>query len=226
MKCDSIATTFTKPPVLSERFASASTYQYFHLSGVDQYIGVHILERLCEGKLFRLHDCKNQIQELENASYIDVDFDAISHALVFTAFWNPNRPQIMPTQRDKRPIKKLDSSDTIEVGVLQSEKANEPEELSMGGYLTLIEEQDRPSMIYFLKLYWCTTNDNRTDTVFLPITPPYSATGTANLLSCLFSTADRPSSQIRDHPPKPRPETTERHLRAPRVLDTSVNPFY
>jgi hypothetical protein len=150
VKCDSIAASFSKPPILSERFASSSTFQYYHLSGVDQYIGVHLLNRLCEGELFRLHDCKNQIQELENASHIDVDFDAISHALIFIAFWNPNRPQIMPTQRDKRQIKKLGSADSIEVGVLQSEKATEPEELSMGGYLTVIGEQDRPSMIRLL----------------------------------------------------------------------------
>jgi hypothetical protein len=93
-----------------------------------------------------LHACKDQVQELENASYIDIDFDAISHALVFTAFWNLDRLKILPGQRDNRPIKKERSEDTIEMGVLQIEKATEPEELSLGGYLTVIGENDHPSI--------------------------------------------------------------------------------
>lgn len=85
------------------------------------------------------------MQELENASYIDVDFDAISHALVFTTFWNPHRQQILSAQRGKRPIKSIRADDTIEVGVVQSEKATEPEELSLGGYLTVIGQNYHPS---------------------------------------------------------------------------------
>lgn len=146
VKCYSITDTFSKTPVRSERFASASTYQYYHLGSIDQYIGVHVLERLCASKPADLHACKEQVQELENASYIDIDFDAIGHAFVFTAFWNPDRLKILPGQRDKRPIKKVKPEDTIEVGVLQSEKATEPEELSLGGYLTVIGETDHPSI--------------------------------------------------------------------------------
>jgi hypothetical protein len=144
IKCDSVTDTFTKPSVLSERFAATSTYQYYHLASIDQYIGVNLLARLCDSKPPALHACKDQVQELENASYIDVDFDAISHALVFTAFWNSHRQQILPAQRDKRPIKRLRAEDTIEVGVLQSEQATEPEELSLGGYLTVIGQNDHP----------------------------------------------------------------------------------
>ena len=147
IKCDSIADTFSKPRVLAERFAASSTYQYYHLASIDQYIGVNLLARLCDSKPPDLHACKDQVQELENASYIDVDFDAISHALVFTAFWNPHRRQILPAQRDKRPIKRIRAEDTIEVGVLQSEQATEPEELSLGGYLTVIGQNDHPSII-------------------------------------------------------------------------------
>ena len=145
IKCDSVKQTFTKPSVLSERFAAASTYQYYHLASIDQYIGVNLLARLCDSKSPALHACKDQVQELENASYIDVDFDAISHALVFTAFFNPHRGHILPAQRDKRSIKRLRAEDTIEVGVLQNEKATEPEELSLGGYLTVIGQNDHPS---------------------------------------------------------------------------------
>lgn len=121
-------------------------YQYYHLGSVDQYIGVNLLERLCTGEPSALHACKEQVQDLENATYIDVDFDAISHALILTAFWNPNRRQILPSRRHQRSIKQTDCGETIEVGVLQSEEATEPEELSMGGYLTVIGESERPSM--------------------------------------------------------------------------------
>jgi hypothetical protein len=146
VKCDSIADTFSKPSIRSERFASASTYQCYHLGSIDQYLGVHVLERLCASKPPGLFACKDQVQELENASYIDIDFDAISHAFVFTAFWNPDRLKILPGQRDNRSIHKVKPEDTIEVGVLQSEKATEPEELSLGGYLTVIGENDHPSI--------------------------------------------------------------------------------
>lgn len=69
--------------------------------------------------------------------------------MVFTAFWNPTRPQILPAERHKRPIQKLSPDETIEVGVLQSEKATEPEELSMGGYLTVLGDQDHPKLTLF-----------------------------------------------------------------------------
>lgn len=168
MKCDSVAETFTKPAILSERFATSSTYQYYNLAALDQYLGVHVLKRLCEGKEPALHACKDQIQDLENASYIDIDFDAISHALVFTAFWNPDRPKILSSQRDKRPIQRARAEDTIEVGVLQSEKATEPEELSMGGYLTVLGQNDHPSM-HIDPCLRTSTDNCRHDTLLIPI---------------------------------------------------------
>ena len=114
-------------------------------------LGAVLLGKICDrtsSKTAALDACDSQIQELQQASSIDVDFDAISHALTLTAFWsspNTSRNEVV-AQRASRGIRKLEADDRLEVGVLQSEKATEPEELSLGGYLTVIGDDDHPSM--------------------------------------------------------------------------------
>ena len=95
-----------------------------------------------------LDACEPQLEELKQAIYVDIDFDVISHALIITAL-HPATPLLgnaTPDGGASRDIRKPKADDRLEVGVLQTEKATEPEQLSLGGYLTVVGEDDHPSM--------------------------------------------------------------------------------
>lgn len=143
-KCCYVEETFSKPPILSERFASASTYQYHQNAPITSSLGQTFLGKLCNsaaGNGAGANACKAQINSLEQATYVDVDFDAISHAVTLTALRSPT----IESKTEARPIREWGNQDRLEVGVLQAEKPNEPEELSLGGYLTVVGEDDHPS---------------------------------------------------------------------------------
>lgn len=77
------------------------------------------------------------------ASYLDIDFDVISHAVTLSGFWREGLSAGMA----KSVPSKGSPTDSLEVGVLVAEKPDEPEELKFGGYLTVIGEDDEPSKL-------------------------------------------------------------------------------
>lgn len=90
-----------------------------------------------------LRDLCSILSETDSAAHVDYDFDVISHAVTITILWPP--AQKRGFSRSRVAAKKIDPEDRLEVGILAPEKADEPEELSMGGYLTVIGDDDRPS---------------------------------------------------------------------------------
>jgi len=60
---------------------------------------------------------------------------------VLSAFWH--QPPKSDTWNER--IQNLEGTDRVEVGVLASEKPTEPEELALGGFLTVVGEDDKPS---------------------------------------------------------------------------------
>ncbi|KAJ9642854.1 protease B nonderepressible form [Coniosporium tulheliwenetii] len=72
---------------------------------------------------------------------MDIDYDAISHALVINAFWNEAPGG--GSWHDR--IERTRDDETIEVGVLSNETPEEPEELKLGGFLIVVGEDDTPS---------------------------------------------------------------------------------
>ncbi|GAB7347821.1 hypothetical protein MBLNU459_g5358t1 [Dothideomycetes sp. NU459] len=87
----------------------------------------------------------DQVAALESATTVDFDFDAISHALKLTAVW----AQAPGGGVWSETIRLQSTSDTIEVGILNTEKATEPEELSLGGFLIVLGEDGKPSPTLF-----------------------------------------------------------------------------
>ncbi len=87
--------------------------------------------------------CLDQVLRLQSASYLDVDFDAISQAIILKAFWDhpPNTNGVWDET-----LKVAATNDRVEVGILANEKPLEPEELNLGGFLTVVGEDDKPSM--------------------------------------------------------------------------------
>ncbi|CAK3831347.1 related to pbn1 [Lecanosticta acicola] len=146
VKCSNASESFSKPPILSERFASSSTFQFYH--GPD---GMERLSRMLESaaceETSTLQTLCNAAKESSAASYLDFDFDVISHALTVTAL----RPSSngAPGRSKRGSVRKLNPDDRVEVGILQAQKAEEPEELSLGGLLTVLGDDDHPSPTLF-----------------------------------------------------------------------------
>ncbi|MCJ1466049.1 protease B nonderepressible form [Pseudocyphellaria aurata] len=125
-----------------DRFTSATALQFYApvpaLKDLITYIQLKICptnDEVCAGKALNLNA----------VDYLDIDYDAISQSLVLSAF--RCEPPTPGTWNAK--FQKLGYSAKIEVGVLASERATEPEELSLGGFLTTIGESDKPKPTRF-----------------------------------------------------------------------------
>lgn len=86
-------------------------------------------------------ECLERVAAILTASSVDIDFDTISHALTITAFWPPQSQSIYLYNRTPK--------NRLEVGILSVESPKEPEELSLGGFLTVVGEDTKPSPTLF-----------------------------------------------------------------------------
>lgn len=149
-----MAESFSRPKVLSARFAATSTWQFSQSSPIRDEIGRWFLERVGEGTHpggSELDSYAARLSAVSNAAYVDVDFDAISHALTLTAVWSPFSTGGDPgIEASGRATGKSRPDDRVEVGTLQVQHSDEPEELSLGGFLTVIGEDDRPGTFIIL----------------------------------------------------------------------------
>lgn len=143
--CASISHPWTRPSVLSERFSSSATYQYFQYRARPN-LNATFVHRLFGDNITNDEAVRLRVDELDHADYTDVDFDAISSTITFTAVWSPvaSAENLNATRRASGTIQGSGADQRIEVGVLHSEKAKEPEELSLGGFLTVIGDNDHP----------------------------------------------------------------------------------
>lgn len=139
LKCTTSADSFSTPPILSERFSAAAAYQYFHPLPRLLHFQTTIARLLCGTSV--KGPCVNEAAALSYASYLDIDFDAISHAVTLTAFWRAD----LPGGLAKNVPAKGGPNDKLEVGVLTVEPPDEAEEVKLGGYLTVIGEDSTPS---------------------------------------------------------------------------------
>ncbi|KAM3421369.1 Protein PBN1 [Cercospora zeina] len=149
LMCSSELSVFPKPPVLSERFSSSSTYQFYH--GVDDLdaISRHVTEKLCPGLPVASTTgqlCK-VIADTSDAACVDYDFDVINHAVTITILSPPLSRESGSEVRGR--AHKIQPDDRLEVGILSPEQADEPEELKFGGFLTVVGEDDKPKPVLF-----------------------------------------------------------------------------
>ena len=86
--------------------------------------------------------CYAYAKGLALADSVDIDFDTIAQALTISGFRHAAHDQLGWDEQ----ISNLDGSARVEVGVLANEKATEPEELSLGGFLTILGEDEKPSI--------------------------------------------------------------------------------
>ncbi|KXT04867.1 hypothetical protein AC578_3424 [Pseudocercospora eumusae] len=148
IQCGPHSETFSRPPVLSERFASSSTYQFFHGPDDLAEISEHIRRHFCPGLPVgsEIGQICKFVADAGSDAYVDYDYDVISHAVTITTLSTPPNGQGHSEQAFSHKIK---PDDRLEVGILAPESPDEPEELKLGGYLTVVGEDDKPSATLF-----------------------------------------------------------------------------
>ncbi|KAI9818537.1 MAG: protease B nonderepressible form [Pycnora praestabilis] len=142
LNCQIPEKSFTHSPILSDRFSHASAFQFYQLLPTLKDLVTYIQQNVCSSTD---PACHARASSLNVVSYLDIDFDTISQGLVFNAFWES------PSQSGhwNEDIDNVSGKDKVEVGVLANERPTEPEELSLGGFLTVVGEDDNPSPTLF-----------------------------------------------------------------------------
>lgn len=136
--------SFITPPLLSTRFASSASLQYYtQLSNLDNLVE-YIQQSVCPTASL---ECQTQADALLTANSIDIDYDSISHALTVSAFW-ASPPEGGWRDEVEKPSS---AADQIEFGLLGAEPGLEPEEIKMGGLLAIVGEDKKfkPTMFSF-----------------------------------------------------------------------------
>ncbi|KAI9817295.1 MAG: protease B nonderepressible form [Thelocarpon impressellum] len=134
-------------PPEQDTFISGQSSFYFHrlVSSPDHLVSF-VQQKLCAAD----PACHHWAASLLYADYVDITHDEGSDTLICSAFWDH-----APTGAWNEKIRRLarDKHDKVEVGVLASEKAADPAELSLGGWLTVIGEDDKPNPSCSLHTY-------------------------------------------------------------------------
>jgi hypothetical protein len=138
LNCSSTTESSIKLPVLSERFSmSASSQYYAYLESIKE-VATIFGQRVCRSKG---EECLSLALSLSMASYLDIDYDTITRALVINAGW-PHPPSDKGWM-DK--ISRKESDGTVEIGVLMHEPNPDPEDIQFGGFLTSLGQDSSPS---------------------------------------------------------------------------------
>lgn len=99
----------------------------------------YITHKLCKND--QDEECLSRVSNLQSASSLEIDFDTTSRALTIAALW--------PSRTWNLNLSKPSPEQRLEVGILSVETPNQPEELSLGGFLTVIGEHTKPSPTLF-----------------------------------------------------------------------------
>jgi hypothetical protein len=153
LKCNSPNTTFTRPDVLSERFANSASLQYHALLPSLQQLVAYIQRHICPSSDVV---CAHDVSLINIADTLDLDYDSISHTLTVTAFWSqPPAVLFDPVSETTTKgewtidIRRVSKLDRVEVGVLSSSPATDAHDLQLSGFLTVIGEDEKPKPTRF-----------------------------------------------------------------------------
>lgn len=130
--------------MVSERFATSSAFQYHQLLPSLAELKSYVQQKICSASDL---SCHAKAVALHSADYLDIDYDAISQSLVLSVFRHASPSSGIWDET----LRKVVGSANIEVGILANEKPTEPERLSLGGFLTVIGEDTKPSTSLFPK---------------------------------------------------------------------------
>lgn len=145
LKCSSPEETFVTQPIVSGRFSSSSSFSYYQVLSPQQWdhFATYLNVKSCPNGASR---CEDHLEAIRTANYVDFDYDAISHALIVKAYWD----HAIHTTEGWTEITRLQPNiSSIEVGILNNEKPDEPEELKLGGFLTVLGQDSEPKATLF-----------------------------------------------------------------------------
>lgn len=116
---------------------SASSQYYAYLSTIRD-IATVLGQKFCRSKG---EECLHQALSLSTATYLDIDYDTISRALVINAGW----PSAPGEKGWSETISGKASDATVEIGVLIHEPNPDPEDIQFGGFLAVLGQDTSPS---------------------------------------------------------------------------------
>ncbi|KAJ5443165.1 Glycosylphosphatidylinositol-mannosyltransferase I PIG-X/PBN1 [Penicillium cf. griseofulvum] len=145
--CSKQEDSFITPPLLSTRFASSTSLQYYtHLPSIQPLVK-YIKTTVCNQSRADGPECHTRVDALLSADSVDIDYDSISHDLTLSGHWT-SPPTGGWTDEFQKPAS---AEDQLEFGLLGAEAGLEPEDIKMGGLLAVVG-QDRklkPTMFSF-----------------------------------------------------------------------------
>ncbi|KAL8927994.1 MAG: hypothetical protein Q9208_002069 [Pyrenodesmia sp. 3 TL-2023] len=103
---------------------------------------LYIAQRICPENNAQ---CLKRADHLQEADYLDIDYDAISRSLTLTSF----RGESPVSGQWSEEIRPYSNSAKMEVGILTSRKATDPEELALEGLLAVLGEDGEPNPTRF-----------------------------------------------------------------------------
>ena len=154
IKCESLAASFSQPDILSTRFSSSASTQFYTILP-----SLHQLVAKLQATVCRPSDtiCTHSIALLNLANYLDIDFDSISQTVTLSPYWSKPPETLLNPVEDSVTYNEwalqIDSSpnDKIEVGVLKSsETPTEKPQIHMEGYIAAVgdDEKLKPTMFF------------------------------------------------------------------------------
>ncbi|KAI4285222.1 MAG: hypothetical protein L6R38_000828 [Xanthoria sp. 2 TBL-2021] len=114
-----------------------STYHYHDFSPSLRDLVTYLQKKICPEQD---NECSSAAKRLEKSAYLDIDYNAGSREFILTSFHHES-PDLDGWNED---VKRRWNSEKTEVGLFTYQQALEPEELSFGGYLTVISEDKKP----------------------------------------------------------------------------------
>ncbi|KAH6622195.1 PIG-X [Boeremia exigua] len=132
-KCTTSNETAIKMPMLSERFTMSTALEYYSPFTEDDWSASEIAVWF-----------QRMTGEMSTPAYVDIDYDAISQAVICTAVWSSG-PRIGWTDQFAVP----EDDSTVEIGVLSHESNTDPEDYQFGGFLTVLGRDDKPKPTRF-----------------------------------------------------------------------------
>lgn len=128
--------TFIAPP---EASSSEPSLQFHEALSSPNNLVTYIQQKICPESHSR---CQEHAASLLSADSLDIDYDSSSHSLVVSGYWSKSPDENGWTEDIRRDGTGFEK---VEVGLLALEKANDPQELSVGGFLGVVGETEKLS---------------------------------------------------------------------------------
>jgi hypothetical protein len=120
---------------------SASSQYYAYLSSIKD-VATILGQKFCRSS--KSTECLSHFLSLSMATYVDIDYDTISRALVINAGW----PFAPDEDGWSETVLRAGPDETVEIGVLMHEPNPDPEDVQFGGFLTVLGQDSSPSTPY------------------------------------------------------------------------------